>query len=135
MFRINPRTVLSASLLCLSLGAMSSFAAAQVANGGDSSAANNSPSSESNNVVRWEQIVGFITAQGLSNPVGKIGSGTTPWHARNGSAAVDLINGEAAFFVQGLAFDGGDDSGSNTGVNKVEGALVCDAGGADETVS
>jgi hypothetical protein len=107
---------------------MSSFASAQAS-------ADLNATDESNTVVRWQQIVGLITAQGLSNPVGNIGSGTTPWHARNGAAAVDLTNGEAAFFVQGLAFDGGNTSGSNTGVNTVEGALVCDAGAPDQTVS
>jgi len=130
MLRINPCTVLSASLLCLSFGTMSSFASAQASASADLNATD-----EGNTVVRWQQIVGLITAQGVSKPVGKIGSGTTPWHARNGAAAVDLTNGEAAFFVQGLAFDGGNTSGSNTGVNTVEGALVCDAGAADQTVS
>lgn len=135
MLRINPRTVLSASLLCLSFGAMSSFATAQASASADSSAANFSSFSRNNNVVRWEQLVGLITAQGLSNPVANIASGTTPWHVRNGAAAVDLSNGEAAFFVKGLVLIGGDTSGTNGPVNSVEGALVCDAGEADQTVT
>jgi hypothetical protein len=103
---------------------MSSFAAAQASVSADLSAPNFSSFSRNNNVVRWEQLVGLITAQGLSNPVANIASGTTPWRARNGAAAVDLTNGEAAFFVQGLVLIGGDTSGTNGPVNSVEGALA-----------
>jgi hypothetical protein len=123
MLRITSHPVLSGLLLCLSFGTMSSFAAAQASVGADLSAPNFSSFSRNNNVVRWEQLVGLITAQGLSNPVANIASGTTPWHARNGAAAVDLTNGEAAFFVQGLVLIGGDTSGTNGPVNSVEGAL------------
>ena len=135
MLRITSHPVLSGLLLCLSFGTMSSFAAAQASVGADLSAPNFSSFSRNNNVVRWEQLVGLITAQGLSNPVANIASGTTPWHVHNGAAAVDLANGEAAFFVQGLVLIGGDTSGTNGPVNSVEGALVCDAGGTDQTVT
>ena len=84
MLRITSHPVLSGLLLCLSFGTMSSFAAAQASVSADLSAPNFSSFSRNNNFVRWEQLVGLITAQGLSNPVANIASGTTPRHARNG---------------------------------------------------
>jgi hypothetical protein len=77
MLRITSHPVLSGLLLCLSFGTMSSFAAAQASVSADLSAPNFSSFSRNNNVVRWEQLVGLITAQGLSNPVANIASGTT----------------------------------------------------------
>jgi hypothetical protein len=113
---------------------MSSFAAPQ-AGSGDSIAVNSSSFSENSTVVRWGRIVGVITAQGLSNPVGGIASGTTPWTTSFGEAAVDLTNGEATFFVRGLVLVGGDTSGTPGPVNSVKGALVCDPGATDQVVT
>jgi len=135
MLAINPRTVLSAFLLCLSFGTMSNFAAAQAGTNGDLSAPDSSSSSENNTVVRWDRIVGVITSEGLSNPVAGIASSTTPWTATFGAAKVDLTNGAASFFVQGLAFVGGDTIGTPGAVNSVAGALVCDAGAADQVIT
>ena len=134
MSRINSRTVLSGLLLCLSLGAISGFAAAPSAASGDSSVMNTSSFSENNTVVRWARIVGVITAQGISNPVAGIASGETPWTTTIGAAAVDLTNGEAAFFVEGLVLVGGDSSGTPGPVKTVKGSLVCNAGTADQAV-
>jgi hypothetical protein len=47
-----------------------------------------------------------LTAQGISNPVARIASGEAPWTTTIGAAAVDLNNGEAAFFVKGLVLVG-----------------------------
>jgi hypothetical protein len=134
MSRINSSTVLSGFLLSLSIGAVSSVAAPPQAISSDSSAANVSSFSENNTVVRWGRIVGVITAQGVSNPVAGIASGTTPWTTTIGAAAVDLTNGEAAFFVQGLVLVGGDTSGTPGPVKSVKGALVCNAGASDQAV-
>jgi hypothetical protein len=132
MLRITSHPGLSGLLLCLSFGSMSSFASAQASVSADLSAPNFSSFSRNNNVVRWEQLVRLITAQRLSNPVANIASGTTPWHARNGAAAVDLTNGEAESFVQGLVLIGGDTSGTNGPVNSVEGHLCAMPGSGTE---
>ena len=135
MLRLNSHTVLSGLLLCLSFGTMSSFAAPQAGASGDLSALNTSSFSENNSVVRWGRIVGVITAQGFSNPVAGIASGTTPWTTTIGAAAIDLTDGEAAFFVQGLVLVGGDTSGTPGPVNSVKGALVCNPGATDQVVT
>ena len=135
MSRINSSRALSKLLLCLSIAGVSSIAAQSQAISGDSSAANLSSYSEDDAVIRWERIAGVITAQGASNPVAGIASGTTPWTTTIGAAAVDLTNGEAAFFVRGLVLDGGDTSGTPGPVNSVKGALVCNPGASDQEVS
>src|SRR6266403_1611988 len=40
-----------------------------------------------NNFVRWERIVGVITAPNVDNPVGSIHSGTFPWSAQSGTGS------------------------------------------------
>src|SRR5215470_2734459 len=48
-------------------------------------------------IVRWKNIVGVITAKNVSNTVANIDSGTFAWTVRNGHARVDMMNGHAAF--------------------------------------
>jgi hypothetical protein len=114
---------------------MSRFATAQTGTSGDSTALDTSSFSKGDNVVRWGRIVGLITAQGISNPVAGIASGTTPWTTTIGAAAVDLTNGNAVFFVRGLVLVGGATSGTPGAVDSVEGALVCNPGTADQVVT
>jgi hypothetical protein len=135
MSRINASTALCRLLLCLFMGAVSSISALSQTISSESSAANLSSYSEDDAVVRWERIAGVITAQGVSNPVAGIASGTTPWTTTKGAAAVDLTNGEAAFFVRGLVLVGGDTSGTPGPVTSVQGALVCNPGASDQQVS
>jgi hypothetical protein len=56
--------------------------------------------------VRFERIVGVITALNVDNPVGNIHSGTFPWTTRSGTARVNLASGAVAFEVDGLVING-----------------------------
>ena len=97
------------------------------------------------NVVRWSSIKGEITAPNIDNPVGVvkddagnvtfpgISAGTTPWTTTQGSAAVNLATGAAAFEVQGLVLNGGNATGTPGRVDQVEASLVCNPGG-DELI-
>jgi hypothetical protein len=93
---------------------------------------------QSNPVVRWNRIVGVITAPGIDNPVGvapnQIHSGG-PWTTRGGNARVNLMNGEGSFEVEGLVLNGGNSSGTPGGVSSVIGTLVCNAGTASQAVA
>jgi hypothetical protein len=82
---------------------------------------------QSSNVVFWKTITGNITAPGVSNPVGGIASGTSPWTTTGGFALVNLMTGEVAFNVEGLVINGGNASGTPGPVANVAGALVCNA--------
>jgi hypothetical protein len=84
-------------------------------------------------VVRWNRIVGVITAPGVSNTVAGIKSGG-PWTVAEGSALVDISKGEAAFFVEGLVLVGGDSSGTPGPVTSVKGTLICNPGTASQAV-
>ena len=101
------------------------------------------------NVVRWRSIKGEITAPDIDNPVGVvttqqgdvvtvvnpgISAGTTPWTTTQGSAAVNLATGAAAFEVEGLVLNGGNASGTPGPVDQVEGSLVCNPGTTDEAI-
>ena len=83
-------------------------------------------------VVRWNRIVGIITAPGTDNPVGvapnQIHGGAGPWTTRSGSARVNLLSGEGSFEVEGLVLNGGNFSGTPGPINSVVGTLVCNAG-------
>jgi hypothetical protein len=85
-------------------------------------------------VVRWSNVVGVITAQGVDNPVADISSGTFAWSAENGRARVNLSTGATAFEVEGLVINGTAFSGTPGPVTQVEGTLVCNAGDAAEAV-
>ena len=89
---------------------------------------------QNDNVVRWRGMEGVITAPGTDNPVGQIHSGGGPWTARSGSAFINLSNGEGAFDVEGLVFNGGAASGTTGTVASVVGTLVCNAGSPNGTV-
>ena len=91
------------------------------------------------NVVRWNQIVGVITAPGVDNPVGgvtdgngnkinQIHSGAGPWSTRDGSARINLVTGEGSFEVEGLVLNGSNASGTPGAVNAIVGTLVCNTG-------
>src|SRR4026208_2198250 len=64
------------------------------------------------NFVRWERIVGVITALNVDNPVGHIHSGTFAWATRSGLARVDLTTGEVNWEVDGLVINGANFSGT-----------------------
>jgi hypothetical protein len=85
-------------------------------------------------VVRWNRIVGVITAPGVSNPVAGIPSGGLPWTVAEGSAFIDLSNRDAAFFVEGLVLVGGNSIGTPGPVNSVKGTLICNAGTASQAI-
>jgi len=82
-------------------------------------------------VVRWNNIVGVITAQNVDNPVADIDSGTFAWTTTRGQAAVDLRNGAAFFVVRGLVINGTMFSGTPGPITKVIGTLVCNPGQTD----
>lgn len=97
--------------LCLLLGASASFA-------------QDAPST-----VRWQSIVGVITAQGVNNPIANgIDSGTFAWSAIGGGAKVNLATGAASFHVEGLVINGTSFSGTPGPVTNVQGTLVCNPG-------
>jgi hypothetical protein len=86
-------------------------------------------------VVRWQQIVGVITAPNVDNPVASnlhpspIHSGTLPWTTKGGHATANLSTGAVSFDVDGLVLNGGDFTGTlPSGFPKIVGTLVCNAG-------
>jgi hypothetical protein len=90
-------------------------------------------SSGSSNVVFWKTINGVITAPSVSNAVGGIASGSSPWTTTGGFALVDLSTGAVTFSVEGLVINGGNASGTTGPVTNVVGALVCNASGGSPT--
>src|SRR5215471_19573288 len=80
-------------------------------------------------VVRWQKIVGVITAPNVDNPVAGISAGTLPWNTRGGSARVDLTTGVGSFDVEGLVLNGGNATGTAGPITSVVGTLVCNPGG------
>jgi hypothetical protein len=100
---------------------------------------------QNDNVVRWHEVVGVITAPGVDNPVGgttdasgnkinQIHSGAGPWTTRGGSARIDLSTGEGFFDVEGLVLNGGSASGTTGPVTSVVGTLVCATGTATQAI-
>ena len=81
------------------------------------------------NFVRFERIVGVITALNVDNPVGNVHSGTFPWTTRSGLARVDLTTGRVRWEVDGLVINGAVFSGTPGPITAVRGTLVCNAGG------
>jgi hypothetical protein len=81
------------------------------------------------NFIRWDRIVGVITALNVDNPVGTIHSGTFPWTTRSGLARVDLTTGTVQWEVDGLVINGANFSGTPGPITFVKGTLVCNAGG------
>jgi hypothetical protein len=88
--------------------------------------------------VIWKRIVGIIEPEGIvGRPLGGadcnvgvdcVAGSLVPWTVTNGSAKVDLDQGEVKFRVRGLVV-AGDPSFANIGtpsvVTKVKGTLVC----------
>lgn len=93
---------------------------------------------QSNPVVRWNRVVGVITAPGIDNPVGvapnQIHSGAGPWTTRGGSAHVNLTTGEGSFDVEGLVLNGGNASGTTGPISTVVGTFVCNVGTATQEI-
>ena len=83
-------------------------------------------------VVRWRNIVGVITAPGVSNTVAGIHSGGLPWTVAAGRARLDLATGVVTFFVEELVLVGGNASGTPGPVKSVKGTLVCNPGSTDD---
>jgi hypothetical protein len=85
-------------------------------------------------VVRWNNVVGVITALNVDNPVNDISSGTFAWTTRSGHAQVNLETGKTKFDVRGFSINGSVFSGTPGPITAVTGTLVCDAGEADEAI-
>ena len=83
---------------------------------------------ELGNAVRWNEIVGVITALNVDNPVGNINSGTFAWSVESGQALVDLSTGHTSFQVEGLVINGTTFSGTPGPITAVTGTLVCNPG-------
>jgi hypothetical protein len=81
------------------------------------------------NFLRFDRIVGVITALNVDNPVGTIHSGTFAWTTRSGLARVDLTTGAVQWEVEGLVINGNNFSGTPGPITAVRGTLVCNAGG------
>jgi len=103
--------------LCLLLGASASFA-------------QTAPTT-----VRWQTIVGVITAQNINNPIANgINSGTFAWSATGGGARVNLATGAASFHVEGFVINGSSFSGTPGPITHIQGTLVCNPGGNDQSL-
>jgi hypothetical protein len=85
-------------------------------------------------VLRWQQIVGNITAPGVDNPVAGIAAGGFPWTTTAGTATVNVSTGATTFQVQGLVLNGSNASGTPGAVQTVMGTLVCGAGTATQAI-
>lgn len=99
---------------------------------------------QTNTVVRWQRIVGVITAPGIDNAVAaatdangntnSIHSGGLPWTARAGSARVNTSTGEGSFDVEGLVLVGGNSTGTPGAVTNVLGTLGCNPGTSEQAI-
>jgi hypothetical protein len=87
------------------------------------------PSFAVDTVVRWQQVVGVITAPNVDSPVAGISSGTLPWTTKGGDARINLTTGVGSFDVEGLVLNGGNASGTTGPITSVVGTLVCNPGG------
>jgi hypothetical protein len=83
---------------------------------------------DSGESVRWNSIVGVITAPGVDNPVSGIHAGAGPWSVHSGRARVNLNTGAVSFDVDGLVLNGSNSSGTPGPVTAVVGTLVCNPG-------
>ena len=88
----------------------------------------------SDSVVKWNQVVGLITAPGINNAVAGIGSGAGPWSVHEGQARVDLETGQVTFEVRGLVLNGTNSSGTPGTIATVTGTVVCNPGTTDQVV-
>ena len=89
------------------------------------SAAHSAPSV---GLVRWEYVAGIV-------PNGAVPGGVEgynlPWSIREGSASVNLANGQIRFSVRGLVFGSAPVIGTTGSIDEVIGTLVCDINPAD----
>jgi hypothetical protein len=88
----------------------------------------------SDSVIKWNQIVGLITAPGINNAVAGISSGAGPWSVHDGRARVDLENGQVTFEVRGLVLNGTNSSGTPATIGTVTGTVVCNPGTSDQVI-
>jgi len=94
-----------------------------------------SASLSSAQTVRWNNIVGVITAPNVDNPVAGISAGTSPWTTTSGKARVNLLTGAVTFDVQGLVLNGGNATGTNpAAISDVVGTLVCNPGAGNQQI-
>ena len=89
---------------------------------------------QTNPVLRWQRLIGLITAPGVNNPVAGIASGGAPWATTAGTATVNLSNGAVAFQLQGLVLIGTNASGTPGGITRVVGTLVCGPGTSAQAI-
>jgi hypothetical protein len=87
------------------------------------------PSFAADTVVRWQNVVGVITAPNVDNPVAGFSAGTLPWNTRGGGVRIDLTTGMGSFDVEGLVLNGGNATGTTGPITSVVGTLVCNPGG------
>jgi len=87
------------------------------------------PSFAADTVVRWQKVLGVITAPNVDNPVAGISSGTLPWTTRGGNVRINLTSGVGSFDVEGLVLNGGNATGTTGPISSVVGTLVCNPGG------
>lgn len=82
-------------------------------------------------IVRWGEIIGIIEGGNLvGTGTGQATGAPGPWSATEGSARVNLENGNVAFRVRGLVLAGGNSIGTPGPVTEVKGTLVCDTNGS-----
>jgi len=91
------------------------------------------PSFAADAVVRWQKVVGVITAPNVDNPVAGISAGTLPWTTRGGNVRINLTTGVGSFDVEGLVLNGGNATGTTGPITSVVGTLVCNPGGDNTT--
>jgi len=116
--------------LCIALGLMLATAPAFAQHMGHGGNHGSPPTATT---VRWSDIVGVITAQGVFNPISdNISSGNFAWSTESGNASVDLATGATSFDVEGLVINGTAFSGTPGPVSAVTGTLVCNAGDQTE---
>jgi hypothetical protein len=93
--------------------------------------AGHNASAQSDDVIRWQSIIGIIQA----NSVVGTGSGAVtgapgPWSTRGGHVKIDLSSGKVNFDVDGLVLASGNSIGTPGAVTQVKGTLVCDTDGS-----
>jgi len=91
------------------------------------------PSFAADTVVRWQKVLGVITAPNVDNPVAGISSGTLPWTTRGGNVRINLTTGMGSFDVEGLVLNGGNATGTPGPITSVVGTLVCNPGADGES--
>lgn len=89
---------------------------------------------QSDPVLRWQQIIGNITAPGVDNPVAGISTGGQPWTTTGGTATVNLSTRAVAFQVTGLVLNGSNASGTPGPVQSVMGTVVCNVGTSNQAI-